>query len=103
METVFATAFVLAILMAMGFATLGAFAMFVMFCKRMHENSKLADLYRTGQLPSNQPAASGWTLTYKNGRKIETMVIQGDTEAQAAAAAMKANVPFDKIVSLTRN
>jgi hypothetical protein len=103
MEKVLATAFVWALLMAMGFATIGTIFACFAFARRMHENARLAELYRNGQTPSNPQPVGGYTLAYKNGRKVLSMQIPGSTEQEAVAGAMRSGIPFDKIVSLTKN
>lgn len=72
---------------------------------RMLENARLAAKYRALQ---NQQTPSmpvgGWTLTYKEGRSTKSIVVPGETEAEALTTATRQlNIRYDRIVSLTKN
>lgn len=43
-----------------------------------------------------------WKLTYLNGRKREEVILAGDTEQEALAAAAKQKLRWDTIVSLEK-
>ena len=63
--------------------------------------SKYRELLR---LAAEQPAtlSTGWEVVYKEGRKQHTVIVQGNTEAEAMKELMKLQVPFDKIVSINK-
>lgn len=67
------------------------------------ENAELARLYRAGQTGGGgPPQVGGFVLVYKEGRAKKSTWVPGNTEAEAMAEALKLNIRYDHIVSLTK-
>ena len=94
------------VVLFIAWAALITLGWFIVWIYKSAENAELADRYRNQQNKQTlepPPLAEGFTITYKSGKKVVTVQVPADTEAQAVAQAMKLAIPFDKILGVTKN
>ncbi len=75
----------------------------LLLIRRLVRDHRLAKLYRQQQAALLTMRATGYKVTYRDGRKVTSLDVDGNTDAEALKNFLVKAIPHSHIISLEKN